>query len=394
MKHNDDQELIEKLKNMPKIQDTQDKDSLYQHISSGLNPKQKQPKRNNKLVPVLGTLMAAILLLIMLPSFLNTNMFETQNENSTADRAFDDANLNNKAEESLSGQEESSDMQDAESEIMMMSEPLDSYVIDGSVNNEVIAHGAIADSQQQFVIPLTFVVPESEDIDTFYSEMEHYLHVQEWGVSDYLFKNVSFKLEKENNQVVVDLPADFSVGEGSATASIFEKSLTTMFKQEGIDKAVFNTENDQGLDLGPFGLIDELPLSKEQNASYKIYHEEDAVRSFLIPIPNEGEMMIDDALMAMKTDDKDFNVSQTIPDNINMTTDSTEQELTVTFSDESSLMNNQDTLTMIEAILMTAKSYGYDSVSFQNSNLEKIGSYLLTESIPVPVGANPINSIE
>ncbi len=53
------------------------------------------------------------------------------------------------------------------------------------------------------------------------------------------------------------------------------------------------------------------------------------------------------------------------------------------------LGNNQGTVTMIEAILMTAKSYGYDKVDL-DIGYNRVGKYDLTKELTVPIQVNPI----
>lgn len=50
----------------------------------------------------------------------------------------------------------------------------------------------------------------------------------------------------------------------------------------------------------------------------------------------------------------------------------------------------QELLTMVEAILMTAKSFGFDSVKFENMSIQQIGNYDLNNPIKDPNGVNPI----
>lgn len=376
---------------MPEVHDATDKNKLYQQISSKLDS--KQPKKRVNPVPLLGTLMAAVILILIVPSLINTVNQNTGNDNPIADKAMENSESNQVTNESANEiqQEESADIGGAESEIMMMNEPLESYVIGGNHQGSAVANGAVTDLQNQYVIPVSFVISESENMDDFYNEMDQHIDEQAWGVSDYLFEDVAFEINHSVKEVEINLPADFSLGEGSATANLFERMLGLMFVHHGIDKAVFPTDNNQGVELGPFGTMKELSLPRPGRASYKLYQEESADRSFLVPVPHKKDLTIDEALTEMKSGDEDFNVFQTIPENVELTTESAKDTLEVTFSNEESVRNDQETLTMIEAILMTAKDYGYDSVTFKHTASKIVGLYSLTEPIPVPKAINPIN---
>lgn len=278
MKYSDD-ELIKKLRNMPEVHGATDKNKLYQQISSKLDS--KQPKKRMNPAPLLGTLMAAVILILIIPSLMNTVNQNTGKENSIADEAMENSESNQVTNESMNEitQEDSADMGGAESEIMMMNEPFESYVIGANHQGSALANGAVADLQNQYVIPISFVIPESENIDAFYNEMDQHIDEQDWGISDYLFEDAAFAINRPAKEVEIDLPADFSLGEGSASANILEKMLGTMFFHDGINKAVFPTDNDQGVDLGPLGTVKEVPIHQPGKASYKLYQEESADRS-------------------------------------------------------------------------------------------------------------------
>jgi len=62
--------------------------------------------------------------------------------------------------------------------------------------------------------------------------------------------------------------------------------------------------------------------------------------------------------------------------------------LTLTFSKDSKINNDQSTIYTIEAILLTAKEFDYQAVKLENANIDKIGRFNLNEALRVPVAAN------
>ncbi|UOK56899.1 hypothetical protein MGI18_19400 [Bacillus sp. OVS6] len=45
---------------------------------------------------------------------------------------------------------------------------------------------------------------------------------------------------------------------------------------------------------------------------------------------------------------------------------------------------------MLEAILMTAKEFGYENVKFEGINVDRVGDMNVTEAVPVPFSPNPV----
>ncbi|WP_067725401.1 hypothetical protein [Oceanobacillus damuensis] len=398
MKRTEDkhQEIIDGLKGMPDITDDTDKEVLYSRISSVFSESHSTKKRktDRKLIPILSTVAAAAIIL-MIPFMLQIDIFQSNNETaelfSVDETAYDDASHNsNKMESANEEQERSVDTEDSEAErTEEMSEQnidtndsLTSFTTMESSEPYQIVYAAIPDNQQQFIIPISFLVPENADLEAYYNSLESYMDMEEMELNNYMLKDASFELEE--SEVRIRLDDEFSIGDGSANAHIFEQTLSAMFTPYGIDKAVFQSENG-GIDMGPFGVIEELSLNRNEEI-YKLYKNQ-----FLIPVPNSNNLSITDAIAEMKVEQTEFNINQTIPETVQYTADSSGNELILTLQDETSFENSQEVLIMIEAILMTAKSYGYEYVQFNNLPFDEIGNYNTSEPIKVPEGANPVD---
>lgn len=384
---NNEKQIKESLKQMPKVKDNMNKDLLYQRISSELN-EERRPKKNKKLVliPIFSTVMVLLLLVLIIPSTMNNTMFQSSSENSNADKAMDSSsNESMDAESSELKKQEDSASSSAESDtgILMMDTDIKSHVIH-STGNKTIIYGALADRQAQYIIPLSLVVPKTDNAGKYYKQFSTYLNEMNWGLSDYNFSGAEFQLDKQSGQVHVKLPEDFSVTSGTQ-ANMFQGILTTMFTPYQINKAVFS----QQVKLGPTGKVKELSL-KSSRVIYKRYQLSEDKRNFLVQIPVDGQRDIKTALTEMRKAEESYNVYQSIPDYIDFSVETDDEQLKLNFTDKNMVLNNQETITMIEAILMTAKSYGYQEVLFTNYANENIGPYNLSEPIKVPDGVNPI----
>lgn len=319
---------------------------------------------------------------------VNNSLLQNNSE-STANKDMNNAASNESAESREESSNEPKIKKDSEAandsqpEIRLMDQALQSHVIQSTDDNTTIIHGALADSQAQYIIPLSFKVPKTDKVDTYYNQLSNYLNEDTWGVSDYMFTGTTFQLDKKNNQVHVELPEDFSL-QGSTGARMFKKTMTAMFHPYQIKKAVFS----QQVNLGPMGNKKELELVPT-TAIYKRYQQSEDKREFLVQIPVDYQNSIETALSEMKKDEKPFNVYQSIPTNVDFSIQTDGKLLQLNFADKEMISHNQETVTMIEAILMTAKSFGYQEVRFTNSPYREIGPYNLTNPVEVPEGANP-----
>ncbi|SEQ24730.1 hypothetical protein SAMN05216232_2021 [Virgibacillus subterraneus] len=388
---NNEKQIKESLEQMPVMEDSLDKDILYQRISSELND-EIRPKRINKrfvLIPIFSTVMVLLLLVLIVPSMMNNTMYQSNSENSSADKAMDNSASNDSMDggnesSELKRQEDNASSAESESSVTMMEAEMQSNVIHSTDDNTTIIHGALADRQAKYIIPLAFEVPKTENAGKYYNQISTYLNEKTWGVSDYMFSGAVFQLDEQNSQVHVELPEDFSVT-SSTQANMFIGLLTTMFAPNKINKAVFS----QQVNLDPIGKVKEISL-KSSNVIYKRYQLSEEKRVFLARIPVEDQSDIETALAEMKKDEESYNVYHSIPRNIDYSLRSEGDLLQINFADKKMAYNNQETVTMIEAILMTAKSFDYQEVLFTNTSDETIGPYNLSEPIKVPEGVNAI----
>lgn len=259
---------------------------------------------------------------------------------------------------------------------------LDHRILQTIDENSTIVYAAIPDDQFQYVIPISFVISGKSQNEA-YNELEQYLKDSNLIDNHYLLDGLSYEILKDEKQVRIQFPDDFTI-QSSAEAYMFEKLLSMMFMPIGIEKVIFDSVPDKEIVLGPFGDIDELNLNKDKS-SYKLYND-----SYFISIPHD-ELSIEDAILNLKEDQSEFNVHHTIPDEINFNVVSENNKLSLEYSGPSELHDLQAIVTMIESILTTAKSYGYEYVNFKNMPLEQVGNYLLTDEIKVPIAVNPIN---
>ncbi|MFD1850518.1 hypothetical protein [Oceanobacillus bengalensis] len=381
-----DEKIVEALKNMPNITDETPKNIVYQRVSSNMSNERVRKGKSLKLLPFFGTILTVALLLVI-PFILDTTSYETTVEDNAMEaKTEEDAEVITELESDMNNkssimQENTPEREEAEQEIMMDGEAFKYSVVPQLDNDSNLIYGAIPDEQFQYVIPITLLVSEDRSMNEHYNKLEQYISEVGLLKTDYLLKDVTFMIEQEENVVTIKLPEKFTL-DSSAQAYMLLEMLETMFVPLGIKKAVFISDGEEAIDLGPIGIVEELPLQVEGKFNYKKHNQ------LLVPIPLEEEVIIDEAIIDMKNNDG--YLVQTIPEHVDFTIESAGDNLMLTYTGETNLSVNQQMVTMIEAILMTAKSYGYVKVEFIDMNIPSIGNYNLNEPIDVPEAVNPI----
>jgi hypothetical protein len=388
------QEIADKLKEMPKMQDTRDKEAVYTRISSQINNNSNRTTKKKKFIPITSAVAAALIFIILMPVFFDIDMQQTSEEdmmNQSGDMEMQEANDDNSSIQDYhesSDDKESQENDRSEQEINIMQTQNESLVVQDINQNENLYFAGLSDIQEQYVIPISFISSGEWDLQSFYNNMDEFVSEWENSTGEYLFENVEFQINQSDNEIALELPDDFSLDGGSARANMFEDLLATMFRPYGTEKVTIQTDDGEPAEIDPFGEITELLLPQVNPSSYKIYEVDNF--KMLIQIPKGEQTGIEEAIMEMKEDEAEFHVFKTVPDHIEFTIEPENKQLNFRFSDTSDLTENQDSIEMIEAVLMTAKSYGYEEVSFENTDKEYIGPYNLTEPIPVPEAVNPI----
>src|SRR5699024_2589852 len=239
---NDDEQLMKKLRQLPKIEDHGNKDELFQRISTQMVERKQQ--KSYRLAPILSTLIIAICIIAVIPVFIDLG----RNANTLNDTAENMAS--SESAENHHVEIYSTDKHMDEAEISSHDSDVESYVLQ-DVDYMTVIYGAVADEQLQTIIPVTILTSEEDDLNTQYNHLDEYLETSDWGLNDYLLKHANFEIDPNNDQVLVSFSDQFSIGEGSAYPLMFEKTLAKMFIPYEIEKVIFDEE----VDLGAIGKV-------------------------------------------------------------------------------------------------------------------------------------------
>ncbi|WP_409298014.1 hypothetical protein V1498_07765 [Peribacillus sp. SCS-26] len=249
----------------------------------------------------------------------------------------------------------------------------------------------VPDKNVNYVIPLTFEVEEGADRQQLFQlllEKMDSLDEAALGLQDYYPLNLEITPGIQENTVNVDFPADTDFNDLYEPALL--RALEETFKYQGYSKISFSTGGSPGVELPETGHMTEEDIAPISKRPFFIYQAEESKPKLLVPGNAEIDT-IQDALKEMKAAEPQGSISPSIPAGISIESAvEKDDKLELTFADGTSLKEDEENLRVIEAILLTAKEYGFSGVIFKSSGISKIGTYDLTEEVPVPAAPNLI----
>lgn len=408
-----DEQLEELLSQMPKIKDNRDPREIYQNIEMKI-VKQKQ---KTWILPAAAAAAAMLLFFILAPSLMNwqesadksveikadksSSSAEIASENNTFEANDDKDEL--KAKEEIGGdkaeQFDDASKNDGETEsndqISLQSVAADTSATavyeEDLAGKEVLTY-AIPDQTAQNIVPVSVLVeedPAKSKFDLFEENMSR-LTEEEWGLTDYYPLKASFSYNQENRTLTVDVPEDHPYSISSTTELLLEKVLGNVMHNLDIEKVNLTTEGHDGIEFSHFGYRENFVPEKGTGnlIYYFLYPNGTESKPFMVPL-REKLNSIKDALRAMKENRVEDNLQASIPEDINFEAEEIqERKLLIRFENESEIIDNEPTLHAIEAILLTAKEFNFETVKLENADVDKIGNFDLSNELRVPVAAN------
>lgn len=399
-----EEKLKDVLQQMPAMKDKQDPDDLYEKISSRLQEPEKKSFISNKqwLVPSLASIAVVIILIVISPSLFNNNSSQDQaadmnsmNKSSAPemmhpsnDTKMDTADNNDTKERN---QDNFSIAQDSNNPGIAGIQAIpQTHTVQQISDQTELVTAVLPDLQNQYLVPISFLFPkEQRSLQEHYNQLKNYIQADQWGLDDSILKNVNFELLPEERTVKVKINNDFQLSQGSSAQYVFLNSLKETFRPQGFETLEFEKDGSKGIELSQYGYLEKTSIKSVEKQVYKIYQADESKPVFLVTIPVDSTSTFKDAIEVMKEDEPTFHVKGTIPPQVefDQIVEGTDV-LTISFTDETQIVNTQEFVNMFDALLMTAKSYGYQQVHFKNADLEHIGPYQLSGLIEVPEAVN------
>lgn len=370
-----DKQLEELLRQMPKLRDARQPHEIYQSLSFKMN----RSNYKSRVLPVVASAAALLLLFMLIPGVLTNEKEPMSNANRSAPIAekkqaqMDVYQVKNKKENA--------------------NEPngLLTAAYENNIGNGKVLTYWIPDRQAQLLIPVSAVIhrPGKKTwVELFTAKMAR-LQEKQWGLSEYYPVQASLKLDEQSESVVVDLPDNQRYGQGSAAEINFIWAMeNNISSNSNFKKMKLSTNGNPGIELGNAGKKSELDIRLERNRAYFFYTPAGKKVPFLVPSLQEFSD-IKSALEAMRTDFPDLGLKASLPSSFEVNSVAVKNKtLYLSLGKNHRLTNNEAMVHTYEAILLTAKDFGFENVKFKNPNIKNLGPFDLSKETKVPVAAN------
>ena len=385
-----DRELEELLMQMPKIKDHRNPRDIYQNLSL------KRRKTKTWLLPSLATAAALLLFFILVPKLMDgaNSSSDKQAEITSFNKETKDADQKKNSTFALNKGESSSKEKalsgTPKNKVMTTSTVKTAIYADDVGNGKVLTYW-IPDPQGQILIPVSTVVAKSDNESwlTLYNENMANLKEEEWGLTDFYPLNVTMSVNSDHTTIQVDAPLNHQYGQGSTNETNFINVINKdISSNSDIKKVKFSTNGEPGIELGNFGNKQEIDINAVKNHGYFFYYPTGSDVPFLTP-STTIYTDINKALDAMKTDQTELGLTGSLSPLLPISDVSiADKTLVLSFKGNTTLQNNQMTVSAFEALLLTAKDFGLEKVVVKDSPILQLGPFDLTKENQVPVAPN------
>ena len=244
-------------------------------------------------------------------------------------------------------------------------------------------------------VPVTIVIPHDKLVEDFgtnaptqvemYNKYAQLLDEQVAGFSEY--HPVKGTIAEQGNTVIHTLPENHGYDTAYATMAMYIGMLVDTFSKS-YEKVVMLNEEGSAITFSEVGEPSEPLLLKEQKR-YSYFIDEQESGMYLSPNFRQSFDSVTEALNYMKIEENDVYQTAILPNvDYNVSDGDT---VTIRFTEplDLQLVDSQQAMYMIEAMLLTAA--GFDKqVRFENIAQTEWQGFNFTQPLPMPIGANKL----
>ncbi|MCA1320790.1 hypothetical protein LC085_12785 [Bacillus tianshenii] len=421
-----EEEQLEKLlRQMPRVKDDRDPKQIFREVHVALN---KKPRSFN-VMPALALAAAILIFAIISPLFLQ-NMDSSNTSMDQASEHSNRAGVMESAERDDSGgiaEKESVGIQSIDEDAMKSNEESE-VALDDTEKSDDNDFAALSDEQPTFVVssvmeetenvitigvsakdamsndgafsfPVSVVVPKTDE-ESYINDLEkirYELDYEKLGLSVPHLNDGAVITAEENEDGTKKAKIEVGSlyrGYSSTQSFTFADQVAETFRLHFTTVEYTNNGSSKNVEMA--GEVKNGPedLQKIRKKAYLKYKGTQDGPTFLV-LSQKDYVDVQEAMKAMKTapdQDSDSRIEASVPKTIEITSLQAEDDLVkIVLSPESILENTEETIFALEAMMMTAKEFGFKKVVFETVQSGSVGNVPLNEAVEVPLAPNPIS---
>ena len=382
-----DDSIEDLLKGFPAIKDNRPKEKVYNQLV------QKEPvhKRPNRWLPLLVAALAFIAVGLLVSSIINQNGIDSaQNRDSSNNGAEMKTQESIEEQESLPAAEESRNESADSYSTAQVEETLRTAVYEESIGDQTLM--TIGMTENAFVIPVSFLIPNEEITKTFENTLPSSLELYQkyadkldevaLGFDDY--HPYVGTLEKTATGIRHSLPGNHQYDLASASINVYMNTMTETFAD--VEEISVTNEEGSPIEFSQIGPVEKL-VPGAKNLAYYSYQTNNG-EIYLAPGYNMPFNSAKQAITALADAPNDV-YEATIPQNLEYQVLETEKIVEVDFKNNVDLesMDRLDIVRMLESLVLTANTFDKEVVvkGFQQ---EIWNGFDFTKPMPIPLAPN------
>jgi hypothetical protein len=375
-----EEEITRQLKGLPAIKDRQSKQALFQKIQADDKCRPHQRKGLPVWgIPALATACVLVLMVFFVPDLMR---------NSSMDKSMGNEGGAAESDVSIMSKPVGNTSLEEVEQAMVYHEPLLQEDIESAGQDWVTV--AYLDEQAQIVIPISFLTNKGNYIDKV-NEQIGVFDESRAGLAENPLQRA--KISEEEETVIIDWPPKSIF---SAEEVLLKTLIALTFSNEGQKhKVEFRSNGKEGYAFPHLGHREVWDLGVPGAPHFRYdTSSRDAFIVSLYSTGTEAEELPQDLQGALDVmdDQQQRGLKPLIPEGLELEVKQTgDDSVEVIFPDSFQLDDNLDSRMMIDAILLTAKSYGYQKVKFNNTGADSIGPYHMEKPIEGVAGINFYN---
>lgn len=381
-----EEQLEQLFQQLPPIKDKRTAEDLYKRIQQT-----QQGKNRPWIKPAIASVAALLLFAMISPHFYQKF---TSSEESTMDMASSsekiehESSIETKMEESKFSQENSIEQQAFDDSVLNKDEQ-ETFVTSSNKAEETVTVG-FTDSKAQNILPISLKADKRQEKLAQLEKVNPNDYSEQLGPITYELTKTDFIHAENPEEIAISYKGEPNF-QSTANEELYQNAIIETLRWYDYKTAKLFTDENEGIYFSQTGLKKELVVRKESKKAYFLYQYDEQTRKLLVPSPTHYDS-IDLAIKAMKQGMEERKLKPTIRKNISIIkTKNSGKQLVVEFDKTANFQNNEQTIIMLESILLTAKEFGYQTVRFNGMNLDKVGIMDVTKPIEVPFSPNPID---
>ncbi|MQR93871.1 GerMN domain-containing protein [Fictibacillus phosphorivorans] len=377
-----DEKIEQHLKHLPPIRDRQSKQELFLKVQANINYKDNKGKRlPSWSLPALATACALIIFGVFAPDLMKNGVQMQNSKVAEKSDKMEEKSLDDSADKN----QNSVGIMKAGPSVAYHAPYLDKDL--KAMKKDWVTVGYL-DDQAQLVIPVSFLTDQDYYVNKVNKELKAF-NSSDVGLMNSPLEKA--KITEEEETVIVDLPAG-AIKE--AEEPLLKALITMTFANEGQKaKVELRMDGEKGYEFPRFGTVSEWDLKVPGAPHFR--YDAPSTDAFIVSLYATGvdtksmPKEFEDAL-EMMDDEQERGLKPLLPKNTVLGVKVlNKDDVEITFPDSIKLSaDDTEDLMMIDAILLTAESYGFESVKFNNTKLDSIGPYKLNEEIEGVTGTN------